>query len=101
MNDPIHSITFKSNHQNHPPIPQIKCYYKKKKIPKRHIVLLNNYYYMMKKKKTQGIFNPLYLLLQVEGQRGYTIKEEGNVHYFPQNIGWFCTYKKKKGGGGL
>jgi hypothetical protein len=59
----------------------------------------------MKKKNTRELISsPLYMLLQVEGQKGRATREvvarktltKRNMHYSPQNIGWFCTYKKRR-----
>jgi hypothetical protein len=62
--------TIKTN----PPIPQIKFSYRKKKILRKHIALFDICSYM-EKKNTRGFISPLYLLLQVEGQRRCTTKK--------------------------
>ncbi len=91
--------------KTNPPIPQIKCSYRKQKIPKRHIALLDICYYM-KKKNTKGFISPLYLLLQVEGQRGCTTKEVAKWQWWEGTcitllkilVGFVPTRKRRRKG---
>jgi hypothetical protein len=63
--------TTKTIHQ----FPKSSVIIKRKKYPK-DILLSSTFVITRRKKNIRGFINPLYLLLQVEGQRGCIKKEE-------------------------